>query len=77
MTYDKCVSKLGLISKTRHLFDTKTARLVYISTVLPILDYCSTVFMVAPKTELEKLQKLQNVALRIVLRADTQGKSAN
>ena len=70
MTYDKCVTKLGLISKTRYLFDSKTAKMLYISLILPILDYCGSVFMIAPKRDLEKLQRLQNVALRIVLKVD-------
>ncbi len=70
MTYDKCVSKLGLILKMRYLFDMKTAKMLYVSTILPILDYCGSVFMVAPKLDLEKLQCLQNVALRIVLKVD-------
>ncbi len=70
MTYDKCVTRQGLIAKTRDHFDLPTARLLYISLILPILDYCSSVFMVAPKGELDKLQKLQNIALRIVLKSD-------
>ena len=67
MTHDKCVTKLGLISKTRYLFDMETAKMLYISTILPILDYCGTVFVVASKGELEKLYRLQNAALRVVL----------
>ena len=70
MTHDKCVSKLGLISKTRYLFDMKMAKMLYISTVLPIFDYCGSVFMVAPAKDLERLQRLQKVALRIILKAD-------
>ena len=66
MVYDKCIKKMGLIAKTRHLFDKQTSRLLYITTVLPVIDYCSSVYMVANQTELDKLQKLQNVALRIV-----------
>ncbi len=65
-TYDKCVNKLGLICKTRNLFDYKTSRLLYMTTVLPVLDYCSSVYSVASATDLERLQKLQNVALRII-----------
>ncbi len=64
--YDKCIKKLGLIAKTRHLFDRQTSRLLYITIVLPVIDYCSSVYMVANQTELDKLQKLQNVALRLI-----------
>ena len=66
MVYDKCVQKLGLIAKTRHLFDQPTPRLLYITIVLPVIDYCPSVYMVANQTELDKLQKLQNIALRII-----------
>ena len=68
--YDKCVKKLGLIYKTRHLFDYETARLIYLTMVLPILDYCSSVYTVAPEYELQKLQRLQNAALRLISRQD-------
>ena len=64
--YDKCSSKLGLICKTRKLFDYQTSRLLYITTVLSVLDYCNSVYAVANQTELERLQKLQNIALRII-----------
>ena len=70
MVYDKCVQKLGLIAKTRHLFDSATSRLLYITTLLPVIEYCSSVYMVANQTELEKLQKLQNVALRMITQMD-------
>ncbi len=65
-TYYKCVNKLGLICKTRHLFDYHTSRLLHMSTILPVIDYCSSVYAVANQNELERLQKLQNVALRVI-----------
>ena len=65
-TYDKCVNKLGLICKTRHLFDYQTSRLLYMTTILPVFDYCSSAYAVDNQTELEHLQKLQNVALHII-----------
>ena len=64
--YDKCVKKLGLIYKTRHLFDYATARLIYLTMILPILDYCSSVYSVAPEYELQKLHHLQTAALRLI-----------
>ena len=57
--------KISLIAKTRHLFDVSMARLC-MSTVLPVFSYCS-VCMVGNRSDLEKLQKLQNMALRIIL----------
>ena len=65
-TYDKCVKKLGLICKTRNLFDYHTSRMLYMTTLLPVLNYCSSVYSVANQSELDQLQKLQNVALRMI-----------
>ena len=70
MVNDKCVQKLGLIAKTRHLFDRQTLILLYLTTILPVIDYCSSVYMVRNQTELDKIQKLQNVALRIITQLD-------
>ncbi len=68
--YDKCSNKLGLICKTRKLFDYHTSHLLYITTVLPVLDYCNSVYGVANRGDLECLQKLQNVALRVITKQD-------
>ena len=59
-----------MIYKTRHLFNYDTARLIYLTTILPILDYCSSVYRVAPEYELQKLQRLQNAALRLISQRD-------
>ena len=66
--YDKCASKLGLICKTRKLFDYRTSRLLYVTTLLPVIDYCNSVYSVASQSELERLQKLQNIAIRVITR---------
>ena len=60
--HDKCINKLGLICKTRYLFDYHISRLLYMTTLLPVLDYCSSVYSVANQTELDCLQQLQNIA---------------
>ena len=52
--------------QTRHLFYYNTSRLLYMTTLLPVIDYCSSVYCVASQQELDWLQKLQNVALRII-----------
>ena len=38
--------------------------------ILPILDYCSSVYTVAPDYELQKLQRLQNAGSRLISRKD-------
>ena len=47
-------------------FDYKTSRLLYMTTILPVIDYCCTVYCVANATELDRLQRLQNVALCMI-----------
>ena len=68
--YDKIGNKLGMLGKTRHLFDTETTFMFYCSLPVPILDYCDSVYLVASQVYLNKLQKVQNCASRLRSRAD-------
>ena len=66
----KSSKKLGILRKSRELLDQSTSLLLYKSLVVPYIDYCNTVYMVANETDLKKLQLIQNTACRTVLRAD-------
>ena len=46
---------------------TKTAILLYKTTILSIFDYNDLYFFVLPEGKLKKLESLQNRALRIIL----------
>ena len=37
---------------------------------MPVIDYGNTVYMTANKTTLNKLQKIQNITFRVILKAD-------
>ena len=67
--YRKTCSKMGAIKKARTCINQDTALMLYKSLVLPHLDYLDIVYMVATKETLHKLQLIQNVACRIILKA--------
>ena len=48
--------------------DKKTAMKLYKTYILPIIDYGSISFIAAPSLNLEKLQKIQNEAIRVCLK---------
>ena len=56
--------KIFQFSKIRHRLDTKTRVLVYKQTVLPFAEYAGFLLFLNRKLDYEKLQKLQNRALR-------------
>ena len=66
----KLAPKIGAIKKTRSCMDKKIALQLYKSIIGPHLDYCDTTYMTASQESLHKLQLLQNVCCRIILRED-------
>ena len=64
----KKVSKtLGMFSRIRSSLTTEASNRLYKSMILPILDYCSTVFHGCGKGNEEELERLQRRGGRIVL----------
>ena len=61
---------LGRIRKNINMY---TAGTVYTSFVLPILDYCDTVWSCYGSVNTDKLEKLQRRAARIVMRLNFLG----
>ena len=51
--------------------------MLYCSLVLPHIDYVDTAYVVATKEELEKLQLIQNMACRVILKAGNRESVAN
>ena len=68
--YRKTCSKMGAIKKVTTCVNQETALMLYRSLMLQHLDYLDIVYMVATKEVLQKLQLIQNVACRVILRAD-------
>ncbi len=66
---NKVSNKLGLLYKTRTLFDEKTALMLYKALITPHFDYGCLLYEVAPEYQLKRLQIIQNAAARLILTA--------
>ena len=61
--YNKPVFKQGLTSTTKDLYIYYIVQLLFLSTIFTNHSYCARVYSIADLSELEWLQKLQNVEL--------------
>ena len=57
------------LTKLRHLLSRETSLKIYKSVIVPVFDYCSFIVDGGLQKDIRKLQRLQNRALRICLRA--------
>ena len=62
--------ELRRISTIRHLLSVDSTKTLVSAFVLSRLDYCNSLLSRCPKHLLEKLQKVQNSAARLVLKAN-------
>ena len=56
------------ITRIRHFLDVNTTKTLAQSLVPSKLDYCNSILLGAPKYNLDKLQHLQNMICRIILK---------
>ena len=68
IVHAKAVNKLGMLRRSRDFLDRKSALTLYQSLVLPQLSYCDTVYETTSAANKDKLQKVQNSALRCILK---------
>lgn len=66
----KISKKIAFLSRSKNKMDIETRLLFYKTIISPHFDYCSTVLLLANDSQIDRLQKLQNWALRIILNAD-------
>ena len=59
--------KIYLLSRVRKFMSNRTALLVYKTMILPFFDYADVIYHNARVNELDKLQRLQNRALKLCL----------
>ena len=64
----KMASKIDMLRRLRKKFDIDTALMFYNSLIAPHVDYCSSCLFLVPRAELLMIQRMQNRALRIILR---------
>ena len=60
------------ISSIRHLFSTDATKTLLSAFVLPKLDYCNSLFYGSPMYMLERLQKVQSSAARLIFQCRKQ-----
>ena len=67
-TVSSCFNQLGHINRIKHLLDRQTLLLLIKSFVFSKLFYCSILWWNTSKTNVHKLQLVQNFVARIILR---------
>ena len=73
----KVRKRLAMLGRIRKNINMYTAGTIYTSFVLPILDYCDTVWSCCGSVNTDKLEKLQRRAARIVMRLGSSEKALN
>ena len=63
----KCFCGLAKLRKLRDVLPTETKRKVYNALVLPHLDYCSVVWQECTKELQQKVERIQNYGMRLIL----------
>ena len=63
----KCLAKLALIRRADHYLPCSIRKLLYLAIVLPHLDYCSVVWHSCGTTLSDRVERIQNYAMRMIL----------
>lgn len=64
----KIAKKVGFLSRIRNRVNRETSLLLYKSLIAPHYDFCSTILFMLNESNLHSLQKLQNRAMRVILK---------
>ena len=67
---NKITKKVGVLGRIAICLSSYTASLVYKTTILPHFMYCPTILYMFCKADIERLQKLQNKAMRNILKCN-------
>ena len=60
-------SKIALLCRLKQYLPLQARKLYFSSYILPVIDYCLTVWGNAPKLHIERIHKLQKRAARVIL----------
>lgn len=66
--YKKMAKKVGFLGRISRKLAIETKIIIYKTIIAPHLDYCSTILYLMNDEQMNKLQKIQNRAMRIILR---------
>lgn len=66
----KLASKVGFFNRISWYLNTETKIKLYQSLISPHIDYCSSVLFMLNKNDIDALQKIQNKAVRTILKAN-------
>ena len=64
----KAGKRVGMLSRIRTNVTTNTANLIYKTFILPVIDYCDTVWNCCGKVNSDNIEKLHRRAARLILR---------
>ena len=64
---NKVTRRLNLLGRIRKYLDTDTCKLLYMTLVQPLMEYCDIVWSNANSTSLQRLLRLQKRGVRIIL----------
>lgn len=67
-TCKKMAKKISFMGRIANKLDLQTKKILYRSIIEPHIVYCSTILYLSNETQLDRIQKLQNRALRIILK---------
>ena len=62
--------KLGMLKRIRRYMNQDTSLMLYKTLVVPLFDYGDIIYMNTSVEQLDRIQKLQNVACRVILIAE-------
>lgn len=70
----KVAKKVGVLARTRKNLDYLSSVNIYKTIIAPHFDYCATILFMSGKEELDRMQKLQNRAMRVILKVNKYSK---
>ena len=67
----KVSKRIGILGRTRRSISMHTAGIIYRSFILPVLDYCDTIWNCCGCTNADNIEKLQRRAARIIMQTNS------
>ena len=73
----KAGKRLGMLGRIRDNLTMNTANIIYKSFIIPVLDYCDTVWSCCGKGNTDLLEKMQRRAARIIMKKASSDEALN